>query len=203
MELSIRETRVAAGLKVGDLAARLGTSVANMSRWEREPQRVNLVTLEKIAAALSVPPESLISKGSQVPVGQVSGATKTLVVTVKSLQEGKPDFPFDRNYLLTITNRPHTELASGIVVDDAMFPTLRIGDALLIEPCERVEQPGIYASMRDGKLMVRRIMEGLDQGSISVMTDNDSYPDFEDVEASRFPVTGRVIWIGRSFGAPA
>lgn len=202
MELKIRETRIAQGLRVGELASRVGTSTANMSRWEREPQRVNLITLEKIATVLNVTPESLISKDSQVPMANDSGATKTLVVTVKSLQRDKPDFPFDRNYLLSITQRPHTELAAAIVEDDAMSPTLRIGDALLIEPCVKAERPGIYASMRDGRLMVRRVMEGLDDDTISVVTDNDNYPDFDDVEASRFPVSGRVIWIGRSFGAP-
>lgn len=202
MELGIREKRKAAGLSVTELARRVGTSPANMSRWEREPQRVNLVTLEEIATALGVTPESLIGKGSQVPMASVGGATKTLVVTVRSLQEGRPDFPFDRNYLLSITNRPHTELGSAIVEDDAMSPTLRIGDALLIEPCERADRPGIYASMQNGKLRVRRIMEGLEEGKVSLMTDNDDYPDFEDVEVERFPVTGKVIWIGRSLGAP-
>jgi phage repressor protein C with HTH and peptisase S24 domain len=134
-------------------------------------------------------------------MANVSGATKTLVVTVKSLQEGRPDFPFDRNYLLSITSRPHTELGAAIVEDDAMSPTLRVGDALLIEPCAVADRPGLYASLQDSKLRVRRVMEGLEAGRVSVMTDNDAYPDFEDVEAKRFPVAGKVIWIGRSLSA--
>lgn len=202
MELGIREKRKAAGLTVTELARRVGTSPANMSRWEREPQRVNLVTLEEIATVLGVTPESLISNSGKAPMAGAMGA-KTLVVLVRSLQEDKPDFPFDRSYLLSITSRAHTELGSAIVEDDAMSPTLRIGDALLVEPCASVDRPGLYASMQDNKLRIRRIMEGLEKGRISVMTDNDAYPDFEDVEAGRFPVTGKVIWIGRSLGAPA
>ncbi|MGP9633752.1 XRE family transcriptional regulator [Halomonas sp. AOP43-A1-21] len=205
MELSIREKRQAQGITVSELARRMGTSVANMSRWEREPQRVNLVTLEEIAAALSVPPESLISNSNQLAMtnSEGLGAKNSLVVMVKSLQPGRPDFPFERSYLLSITQRPHTELGAAIVEDDAMANTLKIGDALLIEPCDTAERPGIYASKQGNVLRVRRVMEGLEEGRISIMTDNDDYPDFEDVEVERFPVTGRVIWIGRSLNGPA
>lgn len=198
MELTIRERRQELGITVSELARRMGTSVANMSRWEREPQRINLVTLEKISDVLGVPPESLIRKDSQVPAGRVSGATKTLVVTVPSLQPDKPDFPFDRNYLLTITKRSAAELGSAIVSDDAMAPTLRRGDALLIEPCDSVTEAGLYASVADAQVTIRRVIQGLKPGTISVMTDNDDYPDFNDVALSDYPVAGRVVWIGRA-----
>lgn len=198
MELTIRERRLESGMTVSELARRLDTSVANMSRWEREPQRINLVTLEKISDVLGVPPEALISKDGKVPAGQVSGATKTLVVTVPSLQPDRPAFPFDRNYLLSISQRPAAELGSAIVVDDAMAPTLRRGDALLIEPCGSVTEAGLYASVSDGTVNIRRVMAGLKPGTISVMTDNDDYPDFHDATTSDYPVAGRVVWIGRA-----
>ena len=185
-------------MTVSELAKRLGTSVANMSRWEREPQRINLVTLEKISDVLGVPPESLIRKDSQVPAGRVSGATKTLVVTVPSLQPDRPAFPFDRNYLLSITTRPPAEMGAAIVSDDAMAPTLRKGDALLIEPCDSVSEAGLYASIANDQVNIRRVIQGLKPGTISVMTDNDDYPNFNDVAFSDYPVAGRVVWIGRA-----
>lgn len=126
-----------------------------------------------------------------------NGRRASVVVTVRSLQEGKPDLPFDRGYLMTVTQRTHTELGGAIIEDDAMAPTLRVGDALLIDPCERVSAPGLYVNMTDGELRVRRIMPGLTPGTISVMTDNENYPDFNDVDEAAFPVTGRVIWVGR------
>lgn len=153
---------------------------------------------KKISDVLGVPPEALIRKDSQVPVGRVSGATKTLVVTVPSLQPDRPAFPFDRNYLLSITKHSAQELGAAIVSDDAMTPTLRRGDALLVEPCEQVTTAGLYASVHDGKVNIRRVIEGLKPGTISVMTDNDDYPDFHDAPASDYPVSGRVIWIGRT-----
>lgn len=200
MELTIRERRQEAGMTVSELARRLNTSVANMSRWEREPQRINLTTLEKISDVLGVPPEALISKDSQVPAGRVSGATKTLVVTVPSLQPDKPAFPFDRNYLLRISERPASELGAAIVTDDAMTPTLRPGDALVIEPCDRVTEAGLYASVSNEQVNIRRAMPGLMPGTVSVVTDNDDYPDFHDTPLENYPVAGRVVWIGRALG---
>lgn len=196
MELTIRERRMAQGMSASELARRLGTSAANVSRWEREPQRINLLTLEQIAAVLGTTPDKLINIGDPVPVREGAGRS-SVVVTIQNLQEDKPPLPFDRDYLLTVTRHPHTELGSAIVEDDANAPTLRIGDALLVAPCERATAPGLYVSLVDGDLRVRRVMPGLKSGTISVMTDNSAYPDFNDVSEDNFPVTGKVIWVGR------
>lgn len=197
MELAIREQRLARGMTASELARRLNTSVANVSRWEREPQRVNLVTLQRIADALSTTAEQLIVKGSSLEATGNQLCRAPVVVTVGSLQSGVPDFPFDHSYLLTITQQSHNELRAGIVEDDAMSPSLRPGDALLIEACSQAARPGVYASMTDDGLQVRRVMPGLEPGTISIVTDNESYPDFNDKPIEAFPVTGKVIWVGR------
>lgn len=197
MELAIRERRISQGMSASELARRLETSVANVSRWEREPKRVNLVTLERIADVLGTTADQLISRGTSVAVDEDVGRKAAVIVTVKNLQEKKPDLPFDRSYLMTVTQRHHSELGAAIIEDDAMAPSLRPGDAVLVEPCEQVGSPGIYASFTDGAMRVRRLMPGLEEGTISVMTDNNDYPDFNDKPSSAFNVTGRVIWVGR------
>jgi len=193
MELAIREIRSRQGMSITELARRLDTSAANVSRWERDPQRINLVTLTRIAEVLGVPPQALITPSSSI---EYARRTPT-IVTVRNLMEGAADLPFDNRYLATITGTKASELAALIVEDDAMSATLNPGDIVLIEPCERVKKPGLYVSASEASSpRIRRVMPGLTDNSISILTDNEDYPNFDDRPESAFPVTGRVVWIG-------
>lgn len=197
---NIRAKRQDAGMTVRDLAKRMGTSSANVSRWERESSRINLVTLDKVAKVLGVKPSDLVSDDAGPPGGVElrSSAPKVLIVTVPSLQPGVPAIPFEESYLRTLTNKGADELSSMLVSDETMMPTLRHGDALLIEDCTEVDRPGLYAGTQGKHTHIRRILDGLKPGTLTIVTDHDDYPDFHDVPAHNFPVIGRVIWVGRA-----
>ena len=59
MKLNIKEIREAKGLSIRDLAKRMGTSSANISRWENGHVDITLTRLHEIAEALKVSPKKL------------------------------------------------------------------------------------------------------------------------------------------------
>lgn len=61
LTIHIRAIREARGLTVSDLAAKVGISTPHMSQVERGIKNLNNHLLERIGAALDVPPQALIS----------------------------------------------------------------------------------------------------------------------------------------------
>lgn len=57
----IRDVRQDKGLTLSDVAKRLDTTPATVSRWEREPNRVTVPVLSNLARVLDVDPSELLS----------------------------------------------------------------------------------------------------------------------------------------------
>lgn len=78
------------------------------------------------------------------------------------------------------------------VESDSMQPTLRIGDAVGVMPCDRYEGEGVYVLMDYGAVFLRRV-QSRGRGDIHLYCDNKVYPA-EDISVDRFKelVVGRV-----------
>lgn len=63
LQIHIRELRQARGMNLADLAGRVGISAPHMSEVERGKKNLNNHLLVRIAEALNVAPEDLISSG--------------------------------------------------------------------------------------------------------------------------------------------
>ncbi|MEO9470133.1 S24 family peptidase [Parasphingorhabdus sp.] len=81
---------------------------------------------------------------------------------------------------------------------DSMDPTLCDGDDIMVDHgvADLPLRDGIYVLRLDDVLLVKRlaIRPG---GRLSIRSDNNQYPDWEDVATTETSIIGRVIWAGR------
>ncbi|MEA1083238.1 helix-turn-helix transcriptional regulator [Sphingomonas sp. CD22] len=106
---------------------------------------------------------------------------------------------FDREWLRSLSEG---NLAKLFVADgdgDSMEPTLRDGDAVLIDAAQKViDRPDrIWAIAYGGMGMIKRVRR-LPSGGYELMSDNQAVRSITASEADMH-VVGRVIWIGRRF----
>ncbi len=101
---------------------------------------------------------------------------------------------------LVYTSTDNLKLISG--KGDSMAPTIRNGDALLVDSgIKSVESDAIYFFEMGGRLHVKRIQRNLD--GLTIISDNDQYREI-DVPAARegdIHILAQIIywWTGRSF----
>ncbi len=101
---------------------------------------------------------------------------------------------------LTYTKLENLKLISGR--GDSMAPTIRSGDAVLVDAgVTTVEDDAIYFFRMRGKLQIKRIQRGLD--GLTIISDNGQYPPIE-VPGEReddIKILAQIIywWTGRSF----
>nr|WP_231121482.1 XRE family transcriptional regulator [Motilibacter peucedani] len=172
----VRTYRLAAGLSVADMAARVGVSKAMLSKIENAQTSCSLTTLGRLAAGLEVPVTALfrgvdsereavyvpagsgariVRRGSRVGhhyelLGALRGPHKRMEAVLVTLTESSEVFP--------LFQHPGTELLfmlEGVVVyghGDARY-TLHPGDALQFDgegahgPDELVELPVRFLSV--------------------------------------------------------
>jgi hypothetical protein len=84
------------------------------------------------------------------------------------------------------------------VAGDAMAPTLREGDLVIVDTSARAVQGGaIFALRVEGDILLRRLERRLG-GGIRALADNDRYPpqELQTAEAAGLDVVGEVVWSG-------
>lgn len=81
-----------------------------------------------------------------------------------------------------------------------MEPTLSDGDDVLVDLGDNQTQlrDGIYVLRMDDSLNVKRIAIEPQGRRISVVSDNSSYPSWNNLERRAVNILGRVLWFGRS-----
>lgn len=87
------------------------------------------------------------------------------------------------------------------VAGDSMEPTLRSGDAILVDRrAARPDRDGIYILRMHGMLLVKRL-QALPGAKLRVISDNPAFASFEvaldELDGGALAVIGRVVWIGR------
>ena len=103
----------------------------------------------------------------------------------------------DEAWLRSLSHKP-TGVSIVRVEGDAMYPTLRDGDEVLIQRYLANENPrdGLYVIRADTGLLVRRIALEPARNRIAVLTDNPNYPNWDGLIRNAIQIVGRVIWIG-------
>lgn len=95
-------------------------------------------------------------------------------------------FPYGRDSLSIIR-----------VEGDSMMPTLSHGDDIMVAAQNEIaRKDGIYVIRMDDVLMVKRIAFGPNR-KLDVMSDNEAYRGWHDVDAADINIIGPVIWVGR------
>lgn len=184
----LKELREAAGLSQNEIGRRLNTTGVTISRYEREPSRINLPTLFALARAMNVPPTALISAGTE-------GERRYSIAL--HLRGGDSYMMFDRALISTLGEPDH--LAAVEISDDAMEPTLALGGVCIVDTSQTTpDRDGLYLIEANGHEMVRRIFVQID-GTLRVAGDHHMYRDGMVTRPDALKITGRVVWGGRRF----
>lgn len=195
---NIRTIREAKGLTLREVAKRLDTTAATISRWEREPQRVTVPVLKNLARVLDVDVTAFLNDVRHPHRPQENSGQVVMVKRLDVLNNTGEENPFDAGYISRLTRTPASQLAILNVASDAMTPLISMGDQALIDlTITQPDIPGIYAIKLGEIAHLRRIHLLVASGKVRVSVDNPAYGGPEDVEPDSIDICGRVIWVGR------
>jgi phage repressor protein C with HTH and peptisase S24 domain len=106
---------------------------------------------------------------------------------------------FRRNWIQATMGLVLDGLAAITVEGDAMDPTLRAGDLVLLDQLRREPvADAIYACLYNDNLAVKRL-QGTPGGGIIIRNDNDRYEPIrlQAPERDLLTVVGQIVWMGR------
>jgi hypothetical protein len=105
---------------------------------------------------------------------------------------------FQSNWVRSVaTGRPEALSVIG-VEGDSMLPTLADGDQILVDTDDRERlRDGIYVLRTDDALLVKRLSVNPATRRLTIRSDNDAYPSWDDCDPAAVTVIGRVVWVGR------
>ena len=108
-------------------------------------------------------------------------------------------FGFDEKWLKQLTASRPASLSVIRVEGDSMEPTLSDGDEVMVDLSDTGQRlrDGIYVIRSDDALVVKRVALGPQGRQISIVSDNQAYPSWHDVDRRSIHIIGRVLWFGR------
>lgn len=186
MQLRIRELREARGMTQSDLAKLIGTTGVSVSRYEKEPTRINLPLMLQLTRALKCSMDDLVGTPRPVakPVAALPYRGRDKVLT------------FDHDQAEALGGA--ASLQAIEIVDDAMTPALGVGDTCLIDTrVTTVVRDGIYALDLDGQTVVKRVSWNPLKRVLSITNDNPLYSALGEAQPDDVVIAGRVVWAGK------
>ena len=201
-----------------EAARRTGNSLAGLSRLLRRnpaylqqfvrrgtPRRLPEVERKILADYLRVDEHLLggpVMEGASAryrPVPRLSVEASAGNGSLVDLERHLSEFSFDREWLRRLTRSRPDQLALIRVAGDSMAPTLADGDDILVDQGVSGSRPrdGIHVLRRDDVLLVKRLAVHPANGTVSITSDNPTYPAWHDCPMSSIDIVGRVIWAAR------
>ncbi len=105
---------------------------------------------------------------------------------------------FQANWVRSIASGRPEALSVISVAGDSMLPTLADGDHILVDADDRERlRDGIYVLRTDDALLVKRLSVNPATRRLTIRSDNDAYPSWDDCDPAGLTVIGRVVWVGR------
>ncbi|GAA0486711.1 hypothetical protein GCM10009096_31900 [Parasphingorhabdus litoris] len=207
LERLIREN----GDDFSSLSRMLGKNPAYIQQYIKRgtPKKLDEEDRRKLAEFYAIDEQLL---GANIPAApHMSSQRNQNMIRIRQLQLGASAGPgsladdeavqdsmaFGARWLKQIGTDP--DKLSLIVVDgDSMDPTLCDGDDIMVDhsAAERPLRDGIYVLRMDDVLLVKRLALR-PSGQLSIRSDNDRYPDWDDIDPSEVNIIGRVVWKGR------
>lgn len=110
-------------------------------------------------------------------------------------------YGFDPAWLRRVCSTQPENLSIIAVSGDSMSPTLANGDDVLVDRSDAGGRlrDGIYVLRRDDTLLVKRLALAPSSGTLTIASDNPTYPTWHDCPLDSVDVIGRVVWAGRKF----
>lgn len=134
----------------------------------------------------------------QVPILDVQASAGHGALAEREAKSAQ--FGFDPGWLRRLTASKSPSLSIIGVHGDSMEPTLSDGDDVLVDLGDNQARlrDGIYVLRMDDSLNVKRVAIEPQGRRISVVSDNPSYPSWNNLERRAVNIVGRVLWFGRS-----
>lgn len=106
---------------------------------------------------------------------------------------------FRKEWLRRVTSAPLSQIAAIDVDGRSMEPTLHHGDTVLVDMTQRDprKHDDIYVINADGDLQIKRIQTNPVTGLFTIISDNPTFRDYDDIAPDDVDIAGRVIWVGR------
>ena len=105
---------------------------------------------------------------------------------------------FQSNWVRSVASGRPEALSVIQVEGDSMLPTLADGDNILVDTDDRERlRDGIYVLRTDDALLVKRLSVNPATRRLTIRSDNDAYPSWDDCDPASVAVIGRVVWVGR------
>ncbi len=106
---------------------------------------------------------------------------------------------FDRRWLRSVGLSPES-LSIIDVKGESMSPTLNNGDMIMVDSADGPDRlrDGIYVLRLDDVLMVKRVaLSPRGGGTLTVSSDNQHFPRWDDIDRALVDIVGRVVWCSR------
>lgn len=102
---------------------------------------------------------------------------------------------FRREWLRRVTQSSPSDLAVATIAGDSMEPTLRDGDAVLVDFQDRAPKDGNMYILRFGDdVQAKRLLSHPTSNLITVASDNPAHKDWPGIPADELNIIGRIIW---------
>jgi phage repressor protein C with HTH and peptisase S24 domain len=170
------------------------------------PKRLDEADRAKLARYFGVPEELLggrhddrRSQLKKVPRLAVQASAGPGAVEPRELRSDA--MGFSEHMLRDLAGGDPSGLSLITVVGDSMEPTLGDGDDILVNRLDAGARlrDGIYVLRMGDGLHVKRIACGPGRSRVTIISDNDAYPAWADVELKDIVLIGRVVWGGKRF----
>ena len=148
---------------------------------------------------LGGPPASASEADGFFPVPQLDVGASAGPGAIVGEEPLKAHVGFNPHWLRQLTRGTAKDLSMISVSGDSMAPTLVDGDDILVDQSDGAAtlRDGIYVLRLQDSLMVKRLARSPAGPVVSIKSDNDAYPTWNDVELAQIDIIGRVIWAGR------
>lgn len=105
---------------------------------------------------------------------------------------------FQSRWVRSIASARPDALTVIAVQGDSMLPTLADSDQILVDTADNDRlRDGIYVLRTDDALLVKRLSVNPSTRRLTIKSDNDAYPSWDDCDPAGVQVIGRVVWVGR------
>ena len=199
LQLKLRQIRAARGLTLREVAEKMQTTGASISRCEREPQRVSVPLLAKFAEVYDCTVDEILGLNSMGCYERTLELVTLPIYEPNTLLEASTntkyvDFP---TYVLPHVDREKfRDFALMVVRGDSMMPSYEDGSVVLIDRQIKLPQgDGIYAIASYGDhAELRWLSVNPIQRTLDLKPENTRYREYLDVKLDQIHVLGRVVW---------
>ena len=152
---------------------------------------------DQIGRAVTTRPGSAIA-GDYVLIPQLDIGASAGAGTEPGREDPLVTFAFQSTWVRSVASGRPEALSVIQVEGDSMLPTLADGDNILVDTDDRERlRDGIYVLRTDDALLVKRLSVNPATRRLTIRSDNDAYPSWDDCDPASVAVIGRVVWVGR------